>query len=83
MLLAMGALLVGVTVRTICKTTGCPKKIYNQQELWCPLVCQLFTAVNSATKLTVVILNAYTGFANSPSASADVRNDLVYSNILV
>jgi hypothetical protein len=50
----------------------------SQQQLWWPLVGQLLTAVSCATKLTVVILNTYTEFANSLSASADVCNGLVY-----
>jgi hypothetical protein len=35
-------------------------------------VSQLLTAVNCALKLTVIILNSFTGFANSLSASHDL-----------
>jgi len=44
---------------------------------------QLLTAVSCATKLTVVILNTYTRFANSQSANADVCNGLVSSNSFI
>jgi hypothetical protein len=48
------------------------------QQIWWPLVSHLLTAVNCVTKLTVVILNTYTKFANSLRANADVCNGLGY-----
>jgi len=47
-------------------------------KLWWLIVSQVLTGVNSATKLTVVILNTYTRFSTSLSTSADVCNGLVY-----
>jgi hypothetical protein len=50
----------------------------SQQQIWWPLFGQLLTAVNCATKLTVVILNTCTRFTNTLSANAHVYNSLVY-----
>lgn len=40
------------------QNTGCPKNMYTEQQLWWPLVSQLLTAANCATKLMVVNLNS-------------------------
>lgn len=57
--------------------------MYTQQQLSRPLVSQFFTAVNSATKPTVVILNTYARFSNSLRANDDVFNGLVYGDVIV
>jgi len=52
------------------------------QQLWWHLVSHLLNTVNCATKLTVVIFNTYTQFANSLSANADICNGLVFLKCL-